>query len=69
MPGGLIGIILLFFFVRFLFRYVFPILRVFGNANRKMREMQQGNNTGTEPPSMRQSTPKKGDYIDYEEVK
>jgi len=58
--------------VRFLVRFVFPILSITRSVQgkvkemqQKMEEMQQQQNV---PPKQAQKV-KEGDYIDYEEVK
>ena len=73
-------LLLLFLFLRFVYRYILPIVRVVRNARKAMGQMQQGfNNNSGQPYSqpqqpLQQSAPTRaakieGDYIDYEEVK
>lgn len=68
--------ILISLILRFVFRFLLPIMQVTSMAQSKMREMQkqmeemqkqsQNNNAKAQPSRPRNI---EGDYIDYEEVK
>lgn len=69
--SNIIWIVVLLLVLRFVVKYVLPIVRVVNGASRKMREMQNGaaGTAPTQPQSRRSVPPKKGDYIDFEEMK
>lgn len=71
---AIILLLLLFFFVRFVLRFVLPVVRVMRATRRGMQQMQEGFNSQAphqpvKPASFRPSPSKNGDYIDYEEVR
>jgi len=55
---------------RIVLRYVIPILKITSGVRRQMRHMQQGpGQAQSVPPQSRPQQSRKGDYIDYEEIK
>ncbi len=59
------------FLIRFVMRVVLPFVRGAGAINSRMRQMQDqmnGMQNGPPPPAEKPA-PRKGDYIDFEEVK
>ena len=69
--------LLIYFVVRFIFRFVIPVTRAARDMKSKMnefqtrmQEQQQQQTAAQRPESVKQPlTPKEGDYIEFEEVK
>ena len=53
---------------RIVLRYVLPILKITAGVRRQMKHMQQSQGQPA-PPQSRPQQARKGDYIEYEEVK
>ncbi len=64
-------LLLLFLIIRFVMRFLFPVLKLTRMTHQKMNEMkQQMDNMGnTSRPAAAKPKKLEGDYIDYEEVK
>jgi len=67
-------IIVIGFVYRILSRFIFPVVRITSHANDAMRKMQEQMNEmnqrmNEKQPSKNTPVQKKGDYIDYEELK
>jgi len=55
---------------RIVLRYVLPILRITSGVRRQMKHMQESQSQGqAAPPQSQTHKARKGDYIEYEEVK
>jgi uncharacterized protein YybS (DUF2232 family) len=67
-----LGIYLLY---RFVFHFLIPVTRVAGTMKQRMNEFQQQMNQRANEfqqkasPQQQQTTPKGGDYLEFEEVK
>ena len=64
--------ILLFFIIRFVMRFLYPLFQAGRMVQSKMRDMQQQMDKMQEQqnaPTNSKPTVKEGEYIDYEEVK
>ncbi len=62
--------ILLTILLRFVFRFFLPLFQVTKAVSEKMRNMQsQMNDLNKQATTPKQTTPKQGEYIEYEEVK
>ena len=76
--GYILGGIVLYYIVRFVFTFVLPILKTTKVVRQKMQDMQESqqnpfkqNTTSqqTQKPNVQGSSTKVGDYIDFEEIK
>lgn len=69
----LIGILFFYFLLRFLFRFVLPIVRVTRHTQAKMNEirkkMEEMEAQQTKVNTSKHNKTTEGEYIDYEEVK
>lgn len=64
-------ILLLLLFVglfRFITRFLLPVLRITSNVRGQMRNMQGNTHREPAPPPMPRKE-RRGDYIDYEEIR
>ena len=62
----------LFFLVRFVLRFVLPLLRITGETSRRVRQMHQRMNdmeASRGEKATEHKKPNKDEYIEYEEVK
>lgn len=71
---AIILILLLFFFIRFVIRYVLPVARMVRQARKGLSQMQDRFNAQAPQQPAKQaavnpSSARPGDYIDYEEVR
>jgi hypothetical protein len=70
-------IILGYLLYRFIFSFLIPVIRTtrkvrkgFKNMQEHMNNHMNGNNGSAPSPNIKETrTPKKGDYIDFEEIK
>lgn len=64
--------VLIFFIVRFIVRFVTPLLQISRVTQDKLRKMQEQMNNmqqqNNQKPPVSTRKPKSGEYIDYEEV-
>ncbi len=76
----LIWFLIIFLLFRFVFGFVIPLLTTTRQLRSKMKDMQQNArnfktntssdyNSNTREKEQKRSTPAKGDYIEFEEVK
>jgi hypothetical protein len=63
--------LLFIFLVRFILRFVIPLFRITSAVRGQMKNMQGAGQRPMAPPpqSRPQQKSRKGDYIDYEEIK
>lgn len=63
--------IILIMLLRFVMRFLFPVVKASKTINDRLKQMQQQMNEMNERQQDKKAAPKvkQGDYIDYEEVK
>jgi len=63
--------IILMMLLRFVVRFLFPVINASKTINDRLKQMQQQMNDMQEKQQTKKPTPtvKQGDYIEYEEVK
>lgn len=64
--------VLIFFIVRFIIRFVTPLLQISRLTQDRLKKMQEQMNNmqqNAQKPPINSKKPKNGEYIDYEEVK
>ncbi len=62
--GKLLLLILLYYVIRFVVRYVFPTVKTYNQIKRKVNQQAENNPNKTQE-SLYEN---KGEYIDYEEI-